>query len=134
MRQTWDVTEIMQSSANKDTTWVFNKSAGAPWQNGCSEALIRSVKRALASAIGDSNLTFEELQAVLLQTPNILIARPIGMKRGIDVEMGSYLCPNDMLLGRTNNKLPRGKMIMEQIGSKCRLMFMDWIVNSFWKK
>lgn len=48
IRQNWDVTEIMKSSVNKGTTWVFNKSADAPWQNGCSEALIRSVKRALA--------------------------------------------------------------------------------------
>ncbi|XP_045119659.1 uncharacterized protein LOC123509433 [Portunus trituberculatus] len=134
IRQNWNVPEIMNSSVNKGTTWVFNKSAEAPWQNGCSEALIRSVKRALAIAIGDSRLTFGELQTVLFETANLLNDRPIGMKPGIDVEMGLYLCPNDLLLGRTNNSAPAGTMMQEPQSSKCRLMFMDEIVNSFWRK
>lgn len=33
--------------------WEFNKSAGAPWENGYSEALIRLVKRAIVRIIGD---------------------------------------------------------------------------------
>lgn len=56
------------------------------------------------------------------------------MKPGIDVEMGSYLCPNDLLLGRTNNKTPTGTMMQEQYDSKSRLKFMSEIVNSFWRK
>ena len=52
---------VTTCTADKGTTWVFNKSADAPWQNGCSEALIRSVKRSLGIAIGDSKLTFGEL-------------------------------------------------------------------------
>lgn len=133
IRQTWDVTEIMGSSANKGITWIFNKSADAPWQNGCSEALIRLVKRALAIAIGDSKLTFGELQTVLFETANLLNNRPIGMKPGVDIEMGSYLCPNDLLLGRNNNGVPAGKML-EQSSEKSRLVFIDRIVSSFWKK
>ena len=114
IRQTWDVTEIMGFSANKSITWIlFNKSADAPWQNGSSEALIRSVKRALTIAIGDSKLTFAELQTVLFKTANLLNDRPIGMKPGVDVEMGSYLCPNDLLLGRNNNVVPTGNMLKQ---------------------
>lgn len=105
IRQNFDVTEIMKSSVNKGTTWIFNKSAEAPWQNDCSEALIRSMKRALTITIGDSRLTFGELQTVLFEIANLLNDRTIGMKPGIDVEMGSYLSPNDLLLGRTNNKI-----------------------------
>ena len=61
IRQNWDESEVTTCTADKGTTWVFNKSADAPWQNGCSEALIRSVKRSLGIAIGDSKLTFGEL-------------------------------------------------------------------------
>ncbi|XP_064107962.1 uncharacterized protein LOC135216519 [Macrobrachium nipponense] len=41
-----DKSKIQKYGANGGTTWIFNKSADAPWQNGCSEALIKSVKRA----------------------------------------------------------------------------------------
>ena len=43
--------------------WVFSP-ADAPWQNGVSEALIKSVKRAITAAIGESILTFSELLTV----------------------------------------------------------------------
>lgn len=51
--------------------WVFS-SADAPWQNGVSEALIKSTKRATTAAIGESILTFSELQTVCYETANLL--------------------------------------------------------------
>ena len=45
--------------------WFFS-SADAPWQNGTSEALIKSVKRAITLAIGDGTLTFSELPNCVL--------------------------------------------------------------------
>lgn len=128
-RQTWDVTEIMGSSVNKGITWIFNKSADAPWQNGCSEALIQSVKRAIA--IDDPKLTFGELQTVLFETANLLNDRLIDLKPGVDVEMGSYLWPNDLLLGRKNHGVPASK-ILQRSSDTDRLMLMDRIVN-IWK-
>ena len=71
---------------------------------------------------------------MLYETANILNERPIGMKPGVDVSMGSYLCPNDLLLGRTNNKVPTSKMSKERIDITGRLKFMDQIVDSFWRK
>lgn len=47
-------------------------SADAPWQNGVSEALIKSTKRATTAAIGESILTFSELQTVCYETANLL--------------------------------------------------------------
>lgn len=104
----WEESTIAMAGVDKGTTWIFNKSADAPWQNGCSEALIRSVKRAIAIAIGDSKLTFGEFQTVLFEVANLLNERPIGMKPGGDVELGSYLCPNELLLGRASVKVPGG--------------------------
>ena len=39
--------------------WEITKSADAPWENGCSEALIKSVKKSLVLAVGQSIMTFQ---------------------------------------------------------------------------
>ena len=62
--------------------WNFTKSANAPWENGCSEAMVKLVKRIMTRTIGDATLTFGELQAVMFEVANILNERPIGMKNG----------------------------------------------------
>lgn len=133
MMRKWDESTIAMAGVDKGTTWIFNKSADAPWQNGCSEALIRSVKRAVAIAIGDSKLIFGEFQTVLFEVANLLNERPIGMKPGGDVELGSYLCPNELLLGRASAKVPGGNLVVEE-SHQGRLDFIDRIVNGFWKK
>lgn len=46
-------------------SWKFIKGADALWQNGSSESLIKSVKRALTYSIGDRVLQFGELQIFL---------------------------------------------------------------------
>ena len=46
--------------------WIVNKSGDAPWQNGCTERLIKSVKRCLSLTINTNVLTFPELQTVFL--------------------------------------------------------------------
>jgi len=42
-----------QFGVTQGLKWIFS-SADAPWQNGISEALIKSVKRAITLAIGES--------------------------------------------------------------------------------
>ena len=71
---------------------LFNKSVDAPWQNGCSEALIRLTERNIANSIGANVLTISELQTVLFEIANLLNERPIGMKAGEAVE--NFICPN----------------------------------------
>lgn len=43
--------------------WIFTP-ADAPWKNRVTEALIRSVKRAIEFSVGENALTFSELQTV----------------------------------------------------------------------
>ncbi|XP_045134453.1 uncharacterized protein LOC123518017 [Portunus trituberculatus] len=126
--------DIQDFACNKggEVKWVFNASADAPWQNGASESLIKSLKRSLTVAIGDNVLTFSKLQTTLFEISNILNERPIGIKPGCDPELGKYLCPNDLLLGRTSNKAPKG--VFEHFPShESRLQFHQRIVDSFWK-
>ncbi|XP_068209204.1 uncharacterized protein [Palaemon carinicauda] len=113
--------------------WIFNASADAPWQNGVSESLIKSVKRSLTIAIGDNILTFSKLQTGLYEIANLLNERPIGIKPGCDPELGRYLCPNDLLLGRAQNAVLKGEF--ERFPShESRLKFHEGITDTFWRK
>lgn len=49
----FDRSKVDECSAIGYTKWIYNKSADAPWPNVCSEALIRSVKRAIRISIGE---------------------------------------------------------------------------------
>ncbi|XP_043234175.1 uncharacterized protein LOC122387784 isoform X1 [Amphibalanus amphitrite] len=133
MTNHWNVNELVDAGVNHGLTWKFTKSADAPWENGCSESLIRLIKRALAIAVGDSKLTFSELQTVLFEVANILNQRPIGRKPGADPLSGAYLSPNDLLLGRTGIDSPQGEW-PETSRLASRFLFLQRIVTTFWKK
>ena len=110
----------------------MNKSANAPWENGCSEALIKQVKKNLIVSIGTNILTFSDLQAILFEVANLLNERPIGTKT-TDPNEGSYLCPNDIILGRATSQVSAGSF-EDTCDSRKRWVFVQQIINTFWKK
>ena len=118
-------------SAESEMQWIFTP-ADAPWQNGVTEALIRSVKRAIEFSVGENALTFSELQTVLFEIANLLNERPIG-RHPTSPEDGAYLCPNDLLLGRATSRIPNGPFD-ENANTQKRFTFVQTIVHTFWKK
>ena len=110
----------------------MNKSANAPWENGCSEALIKQVKRNLILSNGTNILTFSDLQTILFEVANLLNKRPIGNKT-TDPNEGNYLCPNDIILGRATSQVPAGSF-EDTYDSRKRWVFVQQIINTFWKK
>ena len=109
-RQDWqdfiknlDERKLKEFGVKNEFEWHFN-SGDAPWQNGCSESLIPSVKKAIKCAIGEQVLSFSELLTVMYEAANLVNERPIG-KTNMDIDDGSYLCPNDLLLGRSTSKI-----------------------------
>ncbi len=84
-------------------------------------------------AVGDSTLTFGELQTALFEVANLTNERPIGIKPGTDLDLGSYLCPNDLILGRTSIKVPSGTWT-NTVDPKPRLKFIQNIVSNFWRR
>ncbi|XP_045117670.1 uncharacterized protein LOC123508203 [Portunus trituberculatus] len=133
MTSRWNVTEISKFGSHQGTAWSFNKSADAPWQNGVCEALVKSVKRLLVIAIGENVLSFGELQTVVFEVANLLNERPIGLKPGYDINLGTYLCPNDLLLGRASNKVPNGPMV-DTTDVRKRFSLIQSIITSFWRR
>ena len=102
----WDWDELAAFSATKGMEWKF-LPADVPWQNGTSEALVKSVKKAITVAVGESVMTVSELQTVCYEAANLVNERPVG-RHPTSPEDGTYLCPNDLLLGRSTSRVPSG--------------------------
>ena len=126
-----DFDKIKRFGQNKGTSWKFS-TPDAPWQNGCNEILIKAAKRAISGAIGEQVLTFSELQTVLYEAANLVNERPIGHVSNDPLD-GSYLCPNQLILGRASSRVPSGPF-SEPVNNKQRLLFVQQVVDSFWRK
>ena len=128
----WEWDNIKKFGKQEGMDWETTKSADAPWENWCSEALIKSTKICMESAIGTSVMTFSELQTVLFEVGNLLNERPIGTKNCDPVE-GTYLCPNDLLLGRASSRVPVGNWNTCS-DPRIRWKFVQRIIDTFWKR
>ena len=123
-----DKEKLREYSAEKGMTWQFS-TPGAPHQNGCAEALVKSCKIALKKPIGDQVLSPMELQTCLLEIANLVNQRPIGRIPN-DPDDGSYICPYDMLLGRASSQVPQGPFRQTK-NPRLRIEFIQKIVDSF---
>lgn len=85
--------------------WHFNNSAETPWENGCSKSLNRFVKRVIVLSVVDRILSNRELQT-LFQIANLMNSCLIDIKLGSDISADSYLCPNNLIPGRSSNFVP----------------------------
>ena len=131
MIEGWNKEDLRNFCAERGINWKFTTPA-APHQNGCAEALVKSCKAAMKKAIGEQVLTPFELYTCLLEVGNLLNQRPIG-KIPTDPDDGSYLCPNDMLLGRASSEVPQGRF-KDTRNPRRRVEFVQKIVDSFWKR
>jgi hypothetical protein len=68
----------------------------------------------------------------LLEAANLINQRPIGRIPN-DPDDGSFLCPNDILLGRASTVVPQGPF-RETKNPRHRVEFIQKIIDSFWKR
>ena len=74
-----------------------------------------------------------ENSKLLFELANLINERPIGIKPGSDINLGFYLSPNDLLVGRTRNSAPEGPVDSNSTYSK-GFKYANEIANTFWKK
>ena len=126
--------EVVSLGVKEGSEWIFSP-ADAHWYNGSAEALVKSVKRALTAAVGDSNnhmrLKFSEMLTVMYEAAELVNERPIGQHPSHPDE--GYLCPNDLLLGRSSNEVPQG-IFEHHANNKSRFFFVQSVVNNFWRR
>ena len=124
----WNPKELKQFGAERGMEWKFSTPA-APHQNGSAESLVKSTKKALKKAIGEQVLTPFEFYTCLMDIANL---SPIGRIPN-DPNDGSYLCPNDLLLGRASPTVPQGPF-RKTSNPRHRVEFVQKIVDAFWKR
>ncbi|XP_068203602.1 uncharacterized protein [Palaemon carinicauda] len=133
MARNWNMTQISEFGSVFGMRWTFNKSADSPWENGCSESLIKSVKRCIMTSVGTNILSWSELQTFMFEIANLMNSHPTGFNPGFDPSLGIYLCPKDLLLGHTGVRVPSG-LWNESNNPRQSFEFKQKIVNSFWKR
>ena len=85
--------------SQNEIKWQFNVSR-APWWGGQFERMVSLVKQALYKSIGQSHLTWCELQDVLLDIEVALNNRPLSYVED-DIELPT-LTPNSLMFGLPN--------------------------------
>ena len=123
----WDIKQLKEFNAEKGMKWQLGTPA-ALHQNGCEESLVKNTKTALKIAIGEQVLTPFELFTCLLEVANLVNQCPIGRVPNYPND-GSYLCPNDMLLGRASSTVPLGPL-WKTSNPRQRAEFVQRIVDT----
>ena len=77
-------------------------------------------------------MTFSELQTVCFEAANLINERPIG-RHPTSPDDESYLCPNDLLLGRSTSRVPSGPFVQTN-NPRHRYEFIQKIVDNFWRR
>ncbi|XP_068690431.1 uncharacterized protein [Montipora foliosa] len=84
--------------ARQDINWRFNLSR-SPWWGGMYERLIKDVKKTLHKTLGRTHLTYEQLEAVVIDVEKNLNNRPLTY---LDSNGGEerVLTPNGLMWGQ----------------------------------
>ena len=131
MIEGWDKTKLSEYCADRGMKWQFTTPL-APHQKGCCEVLVKSTKSTLKKALGKAVRTPFEPYTCLFEVANLLNERPIGRIPN-DPDDGACLCPNDIILGRATNRVPKGPFHHME-NPHHRLEFCQKIVVAFWKR
>ena len=129
-----DFSSIKGWCATRKIQWEFTPVRGQH-VNGCTESLIKSTKKILSIHLHGKNLSFVELQTVLVEVAQILNSRPLGIshKPGTDPLDGGPITPNHLLFGRATNAVPTFPYDQNVRLTK-RIRFMNTVLEEFWHK
>jgi hypothetical protein len=83
--------------AQNEIKWQFNLSR-APWWGGQFERMVGLVKQAFYKTVGNGNLTWNELEEIIIDIETVLNSRPLCYVED-DVQL-PLLTPNTMLFGQ----------------------------------
>ena len=139
-RRGWDMEQLTRFGAERGLEWK-SIMADSQHQNGVTEILVKlvkGVKKSLMRALGDTRLSLNEMNTLMVEIANLVNERPIGMKpnRRTDSE---YLSPNSLLLGRCSSRISSGPFQPDQVftddpkAAKNRFLLVQAITDQFWK-
>ena len=77
-------------------------------------------------------MSYSEFQTYIFEAAQLVNQRPIGVHPS-NPDDGTYICPNDLILGRASPSVPQGPF-KERCSRLHRFDFIQTLVNAFWKK
>ncbi|XP_073231810.1 uncharacterized protein [Porites lutea] len=94
---------LLDYLARQDINWRFVRSR-SPWRGGTYERLIKDVKKTLYKTLGQTHLTFEQLEAVVIDVEKNLNNRPLTY---LDSDGGEeqVLSPDILMWGQNANPI-----------------------------
>ena len=114
--------QVQDHLAKQEIRWQFNMSK-SPWWGGMYERLIKDVKKTLYKTLGRSNLTFEQLEAVIIDIEKHFNNRPLTYV-GSDGGEEQVLTPNMVLWGQNAYMLEEGDVEEEDLDKLNRRLHM----------
>lgn len=122
--------EIAKELSEFKTTWHFNPP-GAPHFGGLWEAGVKSVKYHLKRVVGETRLTYDEFETVLVQIEAILNSRPLcpisNDPNNVALTPAHFLI-QDSLLSLPDNNLESVKTCLQD-----RWSMIQQLLQRFWK-
>ena len=128
--QKMNFTSIRKECTDHGADWEFSP-ADSPHYQGLTEALIKSVKRAVKVMYSHGmRLSWQEYVTVGHQAANMVNSRPLGVLGEVG-DVISVLTPNALLLGRNTSDNPG---CWPESKDMPRLCEVNELVDRFWRK
>ena len=133
------LSEIKKFAYDLEITWVFSPEY-APWYNGISESLVKSVKTPLKKTLSHVHVSFEEKTTILCKIEFILNNRPLIILENSDIDCQPLTPFSLMGGGEVISNLPPLNLIkksdfkIDSIFVERRIKYIDNLVNNFWNK
>ncbi|XP_029167401.1 uncharacterized protein LOC114937893 [Nylanderia fulva] len=121
---------VARAAAKEGIRWHFNPPA-APHFGGLWEAAVKSAKYHLRRVIGETTLTFEELNTLLTQIEACLNSRPLQALSD-DPDDVSALTPGHFLIGAPLLAIPEPLQEDEPGSSRSRWQHLQQMRDHFW--
>ena len=132
LTQNWNWSSVSESIASRSIKWTIVPAEGQH-QNGLAESMVKCTKRTIRHMIGESILTFSELQLAFFEIADIINSRPIGIQPNSDPECPTPLTPNGLIIGQSSNEVPSGPFRPDS-SPKTRFNFIKELVDDWWKR
>ena len=115
-RQGWDTEQLERFGAERGLEFR-PIMANSQHQNGVTEILVKlvkGIKKSLRHSLGDTRLSLNEMNTLMIEISNLVNERPIGIKPNSRTD-SEYLSPNSLLLGRCSARISSGPFQPDQI-------------------
>ena len=139
-RHGWNMDQLIRFGAERGLEWE-TISACSQHQNGVTEILIKlvkGIKKSILRSVGDTRLSLNEMNTLLLEITNLVNERPIGVLPNSRSDC-EYLSPNSLLLGRCSSRISSGPFQSDQVFTDepsavtGRFLLVQSIAAQFWK-